>query len=239
MISKAILDLRKEKKMTQQEFSELFNVTRQSVSNWENNKSYPDLETLIAISDHFSISLDSLIKEDKKMVKTIDSSKKYKKGIIILVSGILLICFALGIYVGICKYQHDIMYDKVLAAGFKREKAEEFHEKYLGNYGLTEEGVDYLVWTKTVGEFQLDNQKFCVSARKGNQEITIFIDAGKNITLALYPGDIKINSEGEVLTKKARLSSEQQEHLEVLLQDRKEEVVSIVKRALEFWEEVN
>lgn len=239
MISKAILSLRKEKKMTQQEFSALFNVTRQSVSNWENNKSYPDLETLIAISDHFNISLDSLIKEDRKLVKTIDSSKKYKKGIVILVSGILLICIALGIYIGICKYQHGIMYDKVVAAGFKKGITGEFYEKYQNEYGLTEEGVDYIVTSKTVGEFQLDNQKFFVYARKGNKEIAISIDDVKNIKLALYPGDIRIDAEGKVLNKETKLSSEQQEHLNILLQERREEVVAIVKRALKLWEAVN
>lgn len=38
-----ILRIRKEKGMTQEEFSSIFNVTRQTVSNWENKKSYPDL----------------------------------------------------------------------------------------------------------------------------------------------------------------------------------------------------
>ena len=55
-----IFKIRKEKGMTQEEFSKLFNVTRQTVSNWENNKSYPDLQTLVNISDRFDISLDVL-----------------------------------------------------------------------------------------------------------------------------------------------------------------------------------
>ena len=53
----------------------LFHVTRQTVSNWENNKSYPDLQMLIDISNKFEISLDTLIKEDSKMVKTIDKER--------------------------------------------------------------------------------------------------------------------------------------------------------------------
>lgn len=46
-----------------------FIFTRQTVSNWENEKSYPDLQILIDISNRFDISLDVLIKEDVKMVK--------------------------------------------------------------------------------------------------------------------------------------------------------------------------
>ena len=54
-IAMTILKIRKDKKMTQEEFAKLFNVTRQTVSNWENEKSYPDLQTLIKISDMFEM----------------------------------------------------------------------------------------------------------------------------------------------------------------------------------------
>ena len=69
-IGNQILNIRKEKQLTQEEFGRLFHVTRQTVSNWENEKSYPDLQMLIDISNQFEISLDTLIKEDSKMVKT-------------------------------------------------------------------------------------------------------------------------------------------------------------------------
>ena len=48
--------------MTQEEFGKLFNVTRQAVSCWENEKSYPDLQTLIKISEMYDISLDKILK---------------------------------------------------------------------------------------------------------------------------------------------------------------------------------
>lgn len=60
------------KQITQEEFGRLFHVTRQTVSNWENEKSYPDLQMLVDMSDQFGISLDVLLKEDSNMVKTID-----------------------------------------------------------------------------------------------------------------------------------------------------------------------
>ena len=66
---KKISGLRKQNKMSQEEFAELFGVTRQTISSWENKKSYPDVETLIKISDKFAISLDTLLKEDKELVK--------------------------------------------------------------------------------------------------------------------------------------------------------------------------
>lgn len=78
-IGKQILSIRKEKQLTQEEFGRLFHVTRQTVSNWENEKSYPDLQMLVDMSDQFGISLDVLLKEDSKMVKTIDKERMHSK----------------------------------------------------------------------------------------------------------------------------------------------------------------
>lgn len=74
-IGNQISAIRKEQQLTQEQFRSLFHVTRQTVSNWENEKSYPDLQMLIDISNRFEISLDTLIKEDSKMVKTIDKER--------------------------------------------------------------------------------------------------------------------------------------------------------------------
>lgn len=71
-----ILGIRKSQGMTQEEFGNLFHVTRQAVSNWEKEKTYPDLQTLVEISNRFHISLDTLIKEDRKMVKTMDRDRQ-------------------------------------------------------------------------------------------------------------------------------------------------------------------
>ena len=76
-LGQAIAQIRKERGLTQEAFAKVFNVTRQTVSNWENEKSYPDLSTLVKISDEFNVSLDVLLKGDFRMVKDID--KKIKK----------------------------------------------------------------------------------------------------------------------------------------------------------------
>ena len=74
-IGNQILNIRKEKQLTQEEFGKLFHVTRQTVSNWENEKSYPELQILVSMSDQFDISLDTLIKEDSKMVQSMDKER--------------------------------------------------------------------------------------------------------------------------------------------------------------------
>ena len=61
-------------------------VTRQTVSNWENGKNYPDLNSLIMLCDLFNISLDILVKGDviemKKQVVQ-DDVRKFKRDMVI------------------------------------------------------------------------------------------------------------------------------------------------------------
>lgn len=74
-IGKQIMSIRKAQQLTQEQFGSLFHVTRQTVSNWENGKSYPDLQLLVAISDQFGVSLDIMLKDDTNMVKVIDRER--------------------------------------------------------------------------------------------------------------------------------------------------------------------
>ena len=56
-----IKKLRKDRNITQQEMADKLNISRQAISNWENDKNLPDLEMLITMSQVFQITLDELI----------------------------------------------------------------------------------------------------------------------------------------------------------------------------------
>ncbi|MDA3973665.1 DUF3955 domain-containing protein [Enterococcus thailandicus] len=56
-----IKEIRKQNELTQEQFAQKLNVTRQAVSNWENDRNLPDLEMLIIIAELFHLSLDELI----------------------------------------------------------------------------------------------------------------------------------------------------------------------------------
>ena len=60
---------RKQFGYSQEDLAEHVYVTRQSISNWETNKTYPDINSLILLSQVFSISLDQLIKGDIDIMK--------------------------------------------------------------------------------------------------------------------------------------------------------------------------
>ncbi len=78
-ISKQLKNYRKEFNISQEELSEIIHVSRQTISNWENGKSYPDLQSLLLLSEYFKISLDELVKGDVASMKNeLERKELYK-----------------------------------------------------------------------------------------------------------------------------------------------------------------
>ena len=100
-IGETILKLREEKKMSQEEFAEYFHVTRQTISNWEKEKSFPDLQTLVKISDAAGVSVDSMLRDNFIMVQQIDKKVKHLKlfkiGTAVIAAIILVVISYFGI----------------------------------------------------------------------------------------------------------------------------------------------
>ena len=78
-LGQMIAKIRKEQGMTQETFAKKFDVTRQTVSNWENEKSYPDVNSLILLSEVFQTSIDKLIKGDIEIMKEKINEQEIKK----------------------------------------------------------------------------------------------------------------------------------------------------------------
>lgn len=68
-IGKKLVQLRHDQQLSQDDLALKLHVSRQTISNWENDRTYPDINSLIMLSDIFNISLDALIKEDLPMMK--------------------------------------------------------------------------------------------------------------------------------------------------------------------------
>ena len=82
--------------LTQQKIADDFFITRQTISSWENGNSYPDVMTLIKLSDYFGFSIDEILREDKQMrlfldKKSVKSELKPVYRILLLISLILLV----------------------------------------------------------------------------------------------------------------------------------------------------
>ena len=93
-IGKTIKQHRTELGWSQEVLAEKAYVSRQTVSNWETEKSYPDVHSLLILSDLFGVSLDELIKGDVAVMKEQVKSKDvrtFKKLQLIGGLGILLL----------------------------------------------------------------------------------------------------------------------------------------------------
>lgn len=74
-VSKNIKKLRNERKLTQDSLAEKINVTRQTVSSWENDRTQPDIEMLETLANVFEVSLEEIIYGEKRNVG-LEATKK-------------------------------------------------------------------------------------------------------------------------------------------------------------------
>ena len=75
-LEEKILKLRKEAGLSQEEFGDKINVSRQAVSKWENGETKPDIEKIKLISELFNVSYNYLLDDNENEKSTIDSTKK-------------------------------------------------------------------------------------------------------------------------------------------------------------------
>lgn len=90
--------LRTEKGMTQEQVAVQLHVSRQAISNWENDKNLPDLEMVVRIAETFDISLDQLIlggnemnNMTEKLIKDGSETRRAKMNLTGIIIGALLL----------------------------------------------------------------------------------------------------------------------------------------------------
>lgn len=144
-ISNQIKKYRLESHLSQEELADKIFVTRQTISNWENGKNYPDINSIVLLSTLFGISLDILVKGDleemKEHIRNEDIQRFHKDGIIfsvllivtilsvvplfLMIDGYIgivfwVILFAIAMYYALCiekqKKTHDIQTYKEIVA---------------------------------------------------------------------------------------------------------------------------
>ena len=78
-VGKQIQHYRKEKNLSQDELAEIIFVSRQSISNWERDATYPDIQNLLLLSKVFEVSLDKLVKGDLETMKQIIHDQEFMR----------------------------------------------------------------------------------------------------------------------------------------------------------------
>ncbi len=79
-LGETIYRLRTEKSLSQGDLAEMLDVSRQSISKWENNSAVPDLDKIIKLSEIFGVSLDELVKGEPYIMKEVSAGEKKVDG---------------------------------------------------------------------------------------------------------------------------------------------------------------
>lgn len=177
-IGDQINHLRKKNGLSQDAFAEVFHISRQTVSNWENGKSYPDLEMIIQISNYFEISVDELLKQDYNTVKKIDSQKKKSKIYFVM----LVVVIVLSVTAAAGVYHH---YRQLNAVAFSMKNNETYQEDETNRRQLNVAKGYFSV--QKAGKLDL---KVNASTDDGKLHILIF-DENKKVYYQLEGNDIK------------------------------------------------
>ena len=115
--------------LSQEELAEKIYVTRQSISNWENGKTYPDIHSLLLLSSLFGISLDQLVKGDidamKEAIKKDEVEKLRRYGAVytILLTATVVSSVPLFMWLGIWAFiPWGIVFAFAMCFAFKIER---------------------------------------------------------------------------------------------------------------------
>lgn len=208
-IGNRIKEKRLSKNWTQEQLAQKLHVSRAAISSWEVGRNFPDLETILLISDLFDISLDKLLREDSDMVKSTTRKTKrflvYKLAAIFL--GIFLVC-----YIGYNQKLHysERMYRSNLQShGWKNDNqsigGKDAYTKteggisyytYILQTGITglplsEQNVNVITTTDKLVVDIIDKNKFVATltnARDKDIDFTAKVDLDKNASLVRFNG---------------------------------------------------
>lgn len=235
-IGDKIKEQRLRKELTQEQLSALLNVSRSTVSSWEVGRNYPDLETIVAISDLFGISLDNLLREDTTMTKNLSNklrwNGRYKK--ILLVIGILFL-----IYTGFnlkLRLDEKRYLTNISAHSWKNDDI-----RYLGGYVLKEKDITYSTYVMENGfnPIPLKENSPWVIARK--DPLVVKVKQGNKLYIVIskandpkvtYDATVEVDAQVNLVKIDPKWSAENQKSLEDYLTDHQKEYKDLLDGAI-------
>ena len=124
---------REQQKISQEELALKVFVSRQTISNWETNKSCPDVKSLITLSNIFNVSLDDFIKEDIKEMRKIvekEATKKFHMISMVFLMELIVVTVSayplfsikgnIGIVIWSCLFHNNTLYAASKIEKFKK-----------------------------------------------------------------------------------------------------------------------
>ena len=181
-LNEKIIKIRKENGLSQEEFGDKINVSRQAVSKWENEEAKPDIEKIQQIAKKFSVSYEYLLNDEIETIEKVDksSNKKEPKSKTKSFFKVILIIFI--IYLLICIYKFIVFYRFYTIANSFSEKNYAIIQN-SSIYTKPTQGEDITFYTTKVGNKILEQ-----SYSKSN---IIKDENGKSIPYSITYTDIE------------------------------------------------
>lgn len=144
-IGEKIKEERLKREWTQEYLSTLLNVSRPTVSSWEVGRNYPDLETIILISDLLEIPLDNLLREDTEIVKDVTKEMKRNKyyRLILKISAAIVLVFLL--FNLVLKVNQQRYLSNLKELGWQTLQIDKINQTTDKQFELIEGDTDYYV----------------------------------------------------------------------------------------------
>lgn len=101
VLSEQIRSRRKDKGLSQEDLASLIYVSRQTISNWENGRTYPDIESLLLLSALFGVTVDELIRGDADNMR--ETKEQDAKRIRVL-GWAMVLCTSAAVAVMLCGF---------------------------------------------------------------------------------------------------------------------------------------
>lgn len=241
-IGDKIKEQRLKKELTQEQLSELLNVSRSTVSSWEVGRNYPDLETIVAISNLFGISLDNLLREDTEMTK--DLSKKMRWNIyykrILITIGILLVIYAS--FNGKLRMDEHRYVKNLTAHSWKQDDYRD-----LSGYTIKEDGILFATHIIHSGwnPIPVQESKPWVIARKN--QLVVKVDGANKCSVTIsesndpkveYEATVEVDTAGNLLTSDFKWSDEKEQFLKDYLKKYQKDYSKLLKKAVTKRQEI-
>lgn len=189
-LNEKIIKLRKDNNLSQEEFGNKLNVSRQSISKWENGESNPEINKIREISKIFNVSYEYLLNDevDKQEIKNEENIiiQKRKINIVLKIFFILIL-----IYVLFCMYKFIVFYRFYLIANsFSEENY--FMSLRSTSKSITNGDLDCIFETKKVRNkkeliyYCLDDSRMNTDTFRYDKPLSIsYTDAEKRISYTL------------------------------------------------------
>lgn len=109
-IGKKLKEARISSGKTQEQVAGEIQVSRQTISNWETEKSYPDIVSVLRLSELYGVSLDVLLKGDDNMIRHLEESTNIVRSNQKVIGAILVNIFVIALLISLNIFVPDNVY---------------------------------------------------------------------------------------------------------------------------------